>query len=163
MPCPRAGEGSVGTLLLLRRMRRRRPAVARGHARRSAWVPLCRLLARGAEPWRAVHRIAGRRACRADAAALPERREAALAGFYLFSLAIGVIIISYYGSNADLTHVLFGTVLAMDLSALVLIATISSVTMLSLAQSTVPWRSIPSIPLFCGRSVLAAGYFAGFS
>ena len=64
---------------------------------------------------------------------MPERREAALAGFYLVTLALGVMIVSYYGSNADLTHVLFGTVLAIDLKAVMLIATISSVSILALA------------------------------
>jgi zinc/manganese transport system permease protein len=64
---------------------------------------------------------------------IPARREAALAAFYLVTLALGVMIVSYYGSNADLMHVLFGTVLAVDLKALVLVATISSVSILALA------------------------------
>jgi zinc/manganese transport system permease protein len=64
---------------------------------------------------------------------LPDRREASLAAFYLVTLALGVMIVSYYGSNADLMHVLFGTVLAIDLKALLLIATISSVSILVLA------------------------------
>ena len=42
------------------------------------------------------------------------REDASLAGFYLISLAVGVLIISKYGSNIDLLHVLFGTVLAID-------------------------------------------------
>jgi zinc/manganese transport system permease protein len=62
-----------------------------------------------------------------------ERREASLAAFYLVTLALGVMIVSYYGSNADLMHVLFGTVLAIDLKVVVLIATISSVSILALA------------------------------
>jgi zinc/manganese transport system permease protein len=64
---------------------------------------------------------------------LPERREASLAAFYLVALALGVMIVSYYGSNADLMHVLFGSVLAIDLKALLLIATVSSVSVLVLA------------------------------
>lgn len=64
---------------------------------------------------------------------LPERQEASLAAFYLVALAVGVIIVSIYGSNADLMHVLFGTVLAIDVRALLLIATVSSLTILVLA------------------------------
>jgi zinc/manganese transport system permease protein len=64
---------------------------------------------------------------------LPERREASLAAFYLVALALGVMIVSYYGSNADLMHVLFGTVLAIDLKALLLIATVSSISVVVLA------------------------------
>jgi zinc/manganese transport system permease protein len=64
---------------------------------------------------------------------LPERQEASLAAFYLVALSLGVIIVSIYGSNADLMHVLFGTVLAIDVNALLLIAVVSSATLLVLA------------------------------
>src|SRR6202008_3655751 len=63
----------------------------------------------------------------------PKRREASLAAFYLVSLALGVMIISFRGSNADLMHVLFGTILAVDMRNLLFIATISSVALLVLA------------------------------
>jgi zinc/manganese transport system permease protein len=63
----------------------------------------------------------------------PQRREASLAAFYLVSLALGVMIIAFRGSNADLMHVLFGTVLAVDARALLLIATASSLILLVLA------------------------------
>ena len=39
--------------------------------------------------------------------------DASLAAFYLISLALGVMLISIHGSNVDLMHVLFGTVLAL--------------------------------------------------
>src|ERR1700758_4582026 len=55
----------------------------------------------------------------------PKRQEASLAAFYLVSLALGVMIVSVRGSNVDLMHVLFGTVLAVDLSGLLFIATVS--------------------------------------
>ena len=42
------------------------------------------------------------------------REDASLAAFYLVSLALGVLIVSVKGSNIDLLHVLFGTVLALD-------------------------------------------------
>src|SRR6202022_868127 len=59
----------------------------------------------------------------------PKRQEASLAAFYLVSLAIGVIVVAIRGSYADLMHVLFGPVLAIDLKALWFIAAVSSLTM----------------------------------
>ena len=50
------------------------------------------------------------------------KEDASLAAFYLLSLALGVTIVSLRGSNVDLLHVLFGTVLALDDSALLLLA-----------------------------------------
>ena len=61
------------------------------------------------------------------------REDASLAAFYLISLALGVLIVSTRGSNIDLMHVLFGTVLALDDAALVLLCTIASVSTLTLA------------------------------
>ncbi|MBK8173914.1 MAG: metal ABC transporter permease [Rhodospirillales bacterium] len=61
------------------------------------------------------------------------REDASLATFYLISLASGVLIVSTHGSNVDLLHVLFGTVLALDDAALVLMAAIASVTLLTFA------------------------------
>lgn len=58
--------------------------------------------------------------------------DASLAGFYLCSLALGVLIISLRGSNVDLMHVLFGTVLALDDHALFLLTAIAIFTLLIL-------------------------------
>ena len=55
------------------------------------------------------------------------KEDASLATFYLMSLALGVTIVSVRGSNVDLMHVLFGTVLALNDAALTLIAAIASV------------------------------------
>jgi len=63
----------------------------------------------------------------------PKRREASLAAFYLLSLAVGVMIVSVRGSNVDLMHVLFGTVLAIDARTLLLVAVVCSTSMLILA------------------------------
>lgn len=63
----------------------------------------------------------------------PQRQDSSLIAFYLVSLSFGVLIVAARGSQADLMHVLFGTVLAVDVKALVLIASISSVTMLIVA------------------------------
>jgi zinc/manganese transport system permease protein len=59
--------------------------------------------------------------------------DASFAGFYLISLAIGVLIVSTHGTQVDLMHVLFGTVLAVDHTSLVMISSITSVTLLTLA------------------------------
>ena len=61
------------------------------------------------------------------------REDASLAAFYLVSLALGVLIVSVRGSNVDLLHVLFGTVLALDDAALMLVAGIATVTLVVLA------------------------------
>lgn len=61
------------------------------------------------------------------------REDASFAGFYVISLAIGVLIVSTRGSNVDLMHLLFGSVLAVDDAALILIAAIASVSLLTLA------------------------------
>ena len=61
------------------------------------------------------------------------REDASLAAFYLISLALGVLIVSTRGSNVDLMHVLFGTVLALDDAALILLCVIASFSTLTLA------------------------------
>jgi zinc/manganese transport system permease protein len=61
------------------------------------------------------------------------REDASFASFYLISLAAGVLIVSTRGSNVDLLHVLFGTVLAVDDTALIMVAGIATVTLLTLA------------------------------
>jgi zinc/manganese transport system permease protein len=61
------------------------------------------------------------------------KEDAALAAFYLLSLALGVTLVSLKGSNVDLLHVLFGSVLALDDDALFLLAGVSSVTLVTLA------------------------------
>ncbi|MCZ0735238.1 zinc ABC transporter permease AztB [Phreatobacter sp. AB_2022a] len=67
------------------------------------------------------------------------KEDASLAAFYLISLALGVIIVSMRGSNVDLMHVLFGTVLALDDPTLLLLAGITTVTLITLA---VLWRPL---------------------
>ena len=52
------------------------------------------------------------------------REDASFAAIYLMSLALGVLIVSLRGSNIDLIHVLFGTILAVDDADLILVASI---------------------------------------
>ncbi len=63
----------------------------------------------------------------------PLREDASFASFYLASLALGVLIVSLRGSNMDLLHVLFGTILAIDATALYLVGSIASLTLVILA------------------------------
>ena len=59
--------------------------------------------------------------------------DANFAGFYLVALALGVLLVSKWGSNVDLIHLLFGSVLAVDDVSLLLVASISSLTLIWLA------------------------------
>ena len=61
------------------------------------------------------------------------KEDASFAAFYLMSLAFGVLLVSKHGSNIDLMHILFGSVLAVDAPALLLIGGITSLTLLTLA------------------------------
>ncbi|AWM88376.1 zinc ABC transporter permease AztB [Microvirga sp. 17 mud 1-3] len=84
------------------------------------------------------------------------KEDASLAAFYLLSLALGVTIVSLRGSNVDLLHVLFGTVLALDDSTLLLISAISTITVLALALFYRPLVLECVDPTFL-RSVSRAG------
>ncbi len=61
------------------------------------------------------------------------REDASFAALYLISLATGVLIVSLRGSSIDLIHVLFGTILAVDDAALIMVAAIATLTLLILA------------------------------
>lgn len=61
------------------------------------------------------------------------REDASFASFYLLSLALGVLIVSLRGSSIDLLHVLFGTILAVDATALCFTGAVATVTLLTLA------------------------------
>lgn len=61
------------------------------------------------------------------------KEDASFAGFYLGSLALGVTLVSLRGSSMDLLHVLFGSILAVDAHALLLVGAIASLSLLVLA------------------------------
>jgi zinc/manganese transport system permease protein len=69
----------------------------------------------------------------------PMREDASFAAFYLISLALGVLLVSTHGSNVDLLHLLFGSILAVDDPALILIGAIATISLLLLA---VIWRPL---------------------
>lgn len=128
------GCGPLGVLLLLRRMSLMGDAL--GHAVLPgaavgflvAGLSLPAMSLGGLLAGLAVALLAG-----AVSRVTPLREDASFAGFYLTSLALGVLLISLRGSNVDLLHVLFGSVLAVDDAALVLVGGIASVTLVTLA------------------------------
>ncbi len=61
------------------------------------------------------------------------REDASFASFLPYVARAGVLIVSLRGSNVDLLHVLFGTILAIDAPALYLVAGIASFTLVALA------------------------------
>jgi zinc/manganese transport system permease protein len=67
------------------------------------------------------------------------KEDAALAAFFLVSLALGVTIVSMRGTNVDLLNFLFGSVLALDNETLLLMAAIVT---LSLLVFAVIWRPL---------------------
>jgi len=73
----------------------------------------------------------------ARATALKE--DASLAAFFLISLALGVAIVSVKGSDEDLVHLLFGSVLSIGNAALLFIAGVASVSLVVLALI---WRPL---------------------
>ncbi|PFH08409.1 zinc/manganese transport system permease protein [Collimonas sp. PA-H2] len=54
------------------------------------------------------------------------KEDASLASVYLIALALGVMLISMNGSKLDLLHILFGNVLGVDRSGLLLVAGVST-------------------------------------
>lgn len=78
--------------------------------------------------------------------------DTSLAAFYLISLASGVLILSLKHSNVDLFHVLFGNILALDNATLLLLATVSSISLLSFAILYRPLVIECVDPLFLRRT-----------
>lgn len=76
------------------------------------------------------------------------KEDANFAAFYLTSLAVGVLLVSMGGSNIDLLHLLFGSILAVDLPALTLVAAVASLTILTLAVIYRPLLLESIDPLF---------------
>ena len=129
------GSGPIGILLMLRRMslvgdamsHAVLPGAAIGFpclrpvsARHGHWWP---------HRWPRRRAPVGPRQPHDDAARGCELSPA----FYLTSLALGVLIVSLRGSSIDLLHVLFGSILAIDTPALVLVSAIVTITVVALA------------------------------
>lgn len=129
-----AGAAPLGTILLLRRMSLAGDAMSHAILPGVAFaylmfgLSLPAMTAGGLVAGLVVAALAGLVARRTSL-----REEASLAAFYLISMALGVLLISLRGSNVDLLHVLFGSVLALDDPTLLLCATVASVTLFALA------------------------------
>jgi zinc/manganese transport system permease protein len=84
------------------------------------------------------------------------KEDASLAALFLVSLALGVVIVSLRGNSIDLMHFLFGSVLALDNTALVLIAAIATVSLATLSLIFRP-LVVESVDPGFVRSVSGAG------
>jgi zinc/manganese transport system permease protein len=128
------GCGPIGTILVLRRMSLMGdalshavlPGAALGFIFAGLWLPAMTL--GGVAAGLAVALLSG-----LVTRLTPLREDASFAAFYLISLALGVLLVSTHGSNVDLLHLLFGSILAIDDTALVLIGVIATSTLLGLA------------------------------
>lgn len=69
----------------------------------------------------------------------PLKEDASLAAFFLISLALGVVILSATGRDEEILHVLFGDVTALDDARLILIAGISTISLIGFALI---WRPL---------------------
>ena len=86
------------------------------------------------------------------------KEDANFAAFYLSSLAVGVILVSLSGNSVELLHLLFGSVLAVDLTSLRLMGGVASLTIIALAIIYRPLMLESIDPLFL-RAVKGQGGF----
>ena len=84
------------------------------------------------------------------------KEDASLAGFYLASLALGVLLVSLRGSSIDLLHVLFGSILGVDDQGLFFVVAVATVSTLVMSLIYRPLVLECFDPLFA-RSVGARG------
>lgn len=134
------GCGPVGTLLILRRMSLMGdalshavlPGAAIGFLIAGLSLPAMSL--GGAIAGLAVAFLSG-----LVTRLTPLREDASFASFYLISLALGVLLVSSWGSSIDLLTVLFGSILAVDNASLLLVAGIET---LSLAVLAIIYRPL---------------------
>jgi zinc/manganese transport system permease protein len=61
------------------------------------------------------------------------KEDASLAALYLLALACGVLLIVSFGTQFDLLHILFGSALSVDQNALLMVASVSSLSLVLLA------------------------------
>lgn len=132
--------GPVGTLLVLRRMSLAGDAMAHALLPGAAVAFLLVGLSLPAMSLGAfVAALVVAAAAGAVARATSQREDASLAGFYLIALAAGVMLISLRGNSVDLMRVLFGSILAVDDAALLLVAGVASASVVVLA---LVWRPL---------------------
>ncbi|WP_130482675.1 metal ABC transporter permease [Sphaerotilus mobilis] len=128
----------LGCLLVLRRMslvgeaiaHALLPGAAVGHA--LAGLTLWAMAAGGLVAAALVATVAGLASRHTT-----QHEDAGFSAFYLIALAAGVLLMARGGGGPDLLHLLFGSVLAVDATALIALAALSSLMLLALA---VGWR-----------------------
>jgi zinc/manganese transport system permease protein len=134
------GSGPVGVILMLRRMSLMGDAMAHAILPGAAigflvaGLDVFAMTAGGLAAGFVVAVLAG-----VVARVTELKEDASLAAFFLVSLALGVTIVSMGGTNVDLLHFLFGSVLALDDKILILIAAITSLSLVALALA---WRPL---------------------
>lgn len=128
------GAGPVGVFLVLRRMSLMGDAI--GHAVLPgvalgflvSGLSLGAMTLGGVAAGLIVALLAG-----VTARATGMKEDASLAGFYLTSLAVGVLLVSAKGSSVDLLNILFGSILAVDDQGLLLVASVATVSTLTMS------------------------------
>lgn len=151
------GGAPVGVILMLRRMSLMGETMAHAILPGAALgflvsgLNLAAMTAGGLIAGLAVALSAG-----AVARATELKEDAALAAFFLVSLALGVTIVSMRGTNVDLLNFLFGNVLALDNETLAMMATIVTASLVVFAAI---WRPLllESVDPGFLRSVSRAG------
>lgn len=86
------------------------------------------------------------------------KEDASFVGFYLIALALGAVIVSIFGSNVDLLHILFGQILGVTTDALYLIAAITTFSLMTLSFIYRPLMIECYDPVYM-RSIGASGAF----
>lgn len=156
-------NGAVGTLLVLRRMSLDGEVL--GHAVMPG-AAVGFLYAGPSPTWLSLGGLASGLAVAALAGAITRERsgrDVGLVVFYLVALSLGIVLIAWRGSNVDAMRVLFGTVLAIDQSALLQIASVSSVIVLLVAALYRPLAVGAFDPAFLRAVGVRAPYGPVFS
>ena len=129
------GCGPMGVLLVLRRLsllgdalsHAILPGIALGYLVAGMWLPALTL--GGIAAGIAVALLSGlitRRTILSE--------DASFTGFYIISLAAGILMLSTRGNNMNVMHLLFGSVLAVDQPTLVFIALTAALTLIILSM-----------------------------
>lgn len=151
------GAGPIGVFLVLRRMSLMGDAI--GHAvlpgvavgYMVSGLSLWAMSAGGIAAGLIVALLSG-----ATSRATGMKEDASLAGFYLASLALGVMLVSLRGSAVDLLHILFGSILAVDDTGLLLVVSVATLSTLTISIIYRPLVVECFDPVFA-RSVGAGG------
>ena len=154
------GCGPLGVLLVLRRMSLMGdalshailPGIAVGYLVTGLWLP--GLSIGGIVAGLIVAFLSGKISHKTILA-----EDASFTGFYIISLALGVLILSIKGGNMNLTHFLFGNILAVDHEILVLIALVTTVTLGILAIIYRPLIYECFDPLYVQLMGVKAGFY----